>query len=72
MYRNTPSYYVSWEYKGSIWHFVTIYMLLMYIFHFFSNEHLKLIKGSKLFLPLENSLLFYVFHNFEIAIWNFG
>ena len=47
-------------------------MLVIYIFHFFTDAHLKLIKGSKLFLPFENLLLFYVSHNFEIAIWNFS
>ena len=32
--------------------------LLICIFHFSTDKHLKLIKGSKLFLPFENSLLF--------------
>ena len=63
---------VSWECKGSIWQFLALYMLLIYIFLFSTDEHLKLIKGWKLFLPFENTLSFYVFHNFEIAICNFG
>ena len=39
-----------------------------FISHFYTDEHFKLTKGSKLFLHFENSLLFYVFHNFKIAI----
>ena len=52
--------------------YLTFYILLIYIFQFFNNEHLKLIKGSELFIPFENPLLFYVFYNFKIAIWNFS
>ena len=48
--------------------YLTFYMLLISISHFSTNEHFKLTKGSKLFLPFENSLLFYVSHNFKIAI----
>ena len=32
--------------------------LLICIFHFSTDQHLKLIKGSKSFLPFENSFLF--------------
>ena len=39
----------------------------LFISHFSTDEHFKLTKGSKLFLPFENSLLFYVFHKFKIA-----
>ena len=63
---------VSLECKDSTWQFLTFYMLLIFILHFSTDEHLKLIKGSKLFLPFENSLIFYVFHNLKIAIWDFG
>ena len=34
------------------------------ILNFLYDEHLKLVKGSKLFFPYENSISFYVFHNF--------
>ena len=59
---------VSWECNGSIWHFLTFDMLLIFISRFSTDEHFKLTKGSKLFLPFENLLLFYVFHNFKKAI----
>ena len=36
--------------------YLTFYMLFIYIFHFSTDEHLKFIKGSKLFLPFEDSL----------------
>ena len=55
-------YVVNWDWKGSIAHFQTFYMLLIYIFHFATDENLRKIKGSKLFLPFENSILFNVFH----------
>ena len=60
--------FVNRECKGSIWQFLTFYLLLIFISHFSTDEHFKLTKGSKLFLPFENSLLFYEFHNFKIPI----
>ena len=33
--------FVSWECKGSIWQFLTFYMLLISIFHFSTDEHFK-------------------------------
>ena len=35
-----------------------LHMLLICIPHLSTDEHFKLTKGSKLFLPIENSLLF--------------
>ena len=63
---------INRELKMQRFYFLTFYMLLINIFHFSTDEHLNLIKGSKLFLPFENSLLFYVFLNFKIIIWNVG
>ena len=40
-------------------HFPTFYMLLIHIFPFSSDKHLKLIEGSQLFFAFENSLLLY-------------
>ena len=51
--------------KGSI---LTFYLLLKYTRHFSTPEHLKLIKGSKLFLPFENSLLFHSSNSFTTLI----
>ena len=47
-------------------------MLVIFIFHFSTDEHFKLIEGLRLILPCENYLLFYVLHNFKRAILNFG
>ena len=52
--------------------YLTFYKLVICIIDFSTDKLLYLISGSKSFLPFRNSLLFYVLHNFEIAIWNFA
>ena len=62
---------VSWECKGSISHFQTFYMLLIYIFHFSTDKHLRLIKVQNYFSILKLTFILRIPQN-KVAIWNFG